>query len=238
MRPPHQTFYNGVKLVDPATRRDLAEFGWSYLSFYGNQEDLVNFAREFGAPMSSRRNGPLVDELRPTARAAANPRSLSAEHGEQAFPFHTDAAYQRIPPRYVLLRIVRGEDSARPTLLLDFAQLSIEEEEMQLLRREVWTVFGARSRFFSPLINEVLVPGHTVLRFDPSCMHPATDGFGVGRSVLDRAIGVSDPVQIRWEKGGLIVIDNWRMLHARPPEPAHGDSNRVLERVLVTAPST
>lgn len=226
------------KLFDPATRRDLAEFGWSYVSFRGDQQDLLNFARELGVPVSSRRNGPLVDELRPTAKVAANPRSLSAEHGEQAFPFHTDAAYQRIPPRYVLLRLVSGEDSARPTLLLDVKELSIEPEEMQLLRREVWTVFGARSRFLSPLINETLVPEHTILRFDPSCMHPATDGFGASRSILDRAIGTGEPVQIEWERGSLLVIDNWRMLHARPPRPAQDDSNRVLERVLVTATST
>lgn len=213
---------------------DLVERGWTMVDFSGTQSDLLQFAQTLGRPIPSRRGSQLVDSLKPVVPTEANPRSMSARFGVGAFPFHTDAAYIRLPPRYMILRLAEGKENLRPTLILSIEALNLSASDLRLLKREVWLVNGGHGRFLSPLVNDTLVPGTTVLRFDPCCMRPATEGFGTSQQIIEQAIRDASPINVDWVRDRLLVLDNWRVLHARADQPQEQDANRVLERVLIS----
>jgi hypothetical protein len=56
-------------------------------------EDLLCFSRRLGDPVPGRRRA-TVEVLSPLAPEAARPRSLSALHGSNTFPLHTDGAHR------------------------------------------------------------------------------------------------------------------------------------------------
>jgi alpha-ketoglutarate-dependent taurine dioxygenase len=40
-------------------------------------------------------------------------------------------------------------------------------------------------------------------------------------------------VNVKWQRGDVLVVDNWRMLHARAPGGSDDAGIRRLERILV-----
>lgn len=128
----------------------LAPNPWSLLE-WPSEKELLPLAERFGSPVSVRRSDAVASLLRPTTKSEASPRSLSALHGTGAFPFHTDCAHHRIPPRFTLLRLAHRSESDRPTLLLPLKELALNEAEAARLRNTVWLVNGGRvDAFASP----------------------------------------------------------------------------------------
>ncbi len=78
---------------------------------YSAKRDLAALGRELGTPIPSRPSGPDVDRLVPNQPDQAPARSLSARYGVGEFPFHSDCAYYKILPRWVLLRLAAGSAS-------------------------------------------------------------------------------------------------------------------------------
>ena len=215
-------------------KRDLEESGFS-LILRPSAESLLPLAELFGQPRPSRTGGPLVDMLKPTPAEEAAPRSLSARYGLGAFPFHTDGSAERLPPRYILLRLAPGiEGSGRPTTLVDSKRLPFTPQDLAALMREIWFVNGGRGRFLSPVLNTSLVANHEVLRFDLDCMIPALAHFTTTAERLQETCASADQVDIHWEPGIVLAFDNWRVLHARRTgSEQHASEERVLERVSI-----
>jgi len=213
-------------------RQKLLQDGWLER---GCREgaDIMRIAQQLGRPVPSRRNAPLIDRLMPTRQEDAHPRSLSAVYGVGEFPFHTDAAYVPVPPRFMLLHLVEGT-SDRPTLLHDVYLFPFTEEEKRIMSREVWLVNGGRGRFLTSLINDTLMPGFTIVRHDRGCMKPAYQTFGQSSLILEGYCRKTDPLTISWTRELVLILDNWRMLHARGRSSDVDNECRILERVLVT----
>jgi alpha-ketoglutarate-dependent taurine dioxygenase len=75
-----------------------------------------------------------------------------------------------------------------------------------------------------------------ILRYDRDCMRPANKSFGRSERVIKAASERSAAIAISWAADRLIILDNWRLMHARAPKPDNEDlGSRVLERVLVTS---
>lgn len=217
-------------LVVSAQERELLSVrGWVELCFPA-REDLLVLAATFGEPCSLRRDGPLIDRLSPTQRQSARPGTMSSYFGIGAFPFHTDGAYLRVPPRFIVLRLAPGSRSQRPTLLFDGASLGTSREEKQALARDVWFVRGGIRNFLSSVVNDTVIPGHIVVRFDRCCMTPATPHSRELARILDIALESNNPVQIDWIEDRALVLDNWRMLHARGNCHTESSETRLLER--------
>lgn len=213
---------------------ELSIHGWTVVPFNGDQGQFLSFANSFGDPIPSRRTGTLVDILVPSLPQDARPRSMSAIFGEGAFPYHTDAAYLRIPPKYVLLRVVSGQECTRDTLLLDTKIIFLSALEQKIIRNEVWLVNGGRGRFYSPIINNDLIEGVSIVRYDLNCMRPVTrKAYEIGRSFWGALHNVPN-IPFSWRGGFILLIDNWRMLHARGPKPTSSEKDRVLERILIS----
>ena len=195
--------------------------------------ELIELARSLGTPHPTRHGGPIIDRLAPTEKEKARPGTMSCRLGFEKFPFHTDGAHRRIPPRFVLLRLADGAHSARPTLVCTFSNLSLSTEHIQTLMRDVWIVRGNRRPFLSPILSDAAVHGYTLLRFDRFCMKPASARSERSAQILEFALEKANPVEVTWASNRALVLDNWRALHARGEGPLDRNEGRILERVSV-----
>jgi alpha-ketoglutarate-dependent taurine dioxygenase len=188
------------------------------------------FAAELGEPVPTRSGGPVVDELSPVDPSAARKRSLSAVHGVGAFPFHTDGAHHRLPPRWVVMRCAEpGGD--RPTLLVDGAQLPLHRRHWRTVERAVWWVHSGMRSFPASIVGRS--PRGRFLRYDRGCMAPAHPVFAEAAHMLEAAIGATTHLPLSWKVNDVVVFDNWRVLHARGSTSLPDTSVRLLERILV-----
>jgi hypothetical protein len=193
-------------------------------------EEFEALAGDLGRPVAVRRGGPTTDELMPTAKGQAAARSLSAIYGLGSFPFHTDAASHRVPPRYLLMRLADGVSSTTPTLLVDADPRSFCLHDSKVLMRERWLVRGGLGRtFYAPVLD----PSQRFLRFDTGCMSPPSGTVLRGHEIIDRRLARTPPVAIEWATNVTLIADNWRVLHSRPGV-ALADERRILLRKLLT----
>jgi len=192
-------------------------------------DEFKVLARSLGEPVPVRPSGALMDCLRPVSAADAPARSLSALHGLGTFPFHTDAAHHRVPPRYLLLRLADGATSETPTLLVDSDPSYLSRSDAATLSRETWLIQGGFGRtFYSPVLDR----SRMLLRFDLGCMRQPAGTRLRAPEILERLLGNSQVVEVAWQPRTTLVLDNWRVLHGRPAVDA-SDTGRVLMRQLL-----
>jgi len=164
-------------------------------------------------------------------RASATPNTYSGIYGLQRFPFHTDLAHWRVPPRYLLLRCVTGYPDV-PTLLID-GRTVISAVTLDILTRAIFKPRRPKDGLVSLLrlcepINEGLR-----LRWDEVFLKPASKIGCIADQCVRAEIAECEPLSIALAaRGDTLLIDNWRMLHARSPVPV-GRENRKLERVYL-----
>ncbi|HXE43040.1 MAG TPA: hypothetical protein VN516_08450 [Candidatus Baltobacteraceae bacterium] len=190
---------------------------------------MLALAMKLGQPTVSRKEGSLIDELRPTPREWANPASLSARYGIGAFPLHTDTAHWRKPARYVILRAVQISRGNRPTLLLDKDSLDFELGDRFLLKRAVFTVRNGRNSFLTTIFPE----DEKFLRFDRDCMFPKTSSSTCALDLILSAVEKRPTIKIHWRINDTLVFDNWRFLHGRNQQVGKHVDRRLLHRILV-----
>lgn len=188
-----------------------------------------DLATALGDPTADRRDPQLIRSIRPQDLTEAKENTLSSRYGLGPFPFHTDVAHWTTPARYVLLYCVDPGSGARPTLLSDSVRWNLSRTESRLLCNEVWKT-GHRS----PRLCTVgsMADGTVNIRFDPGCMLPLTEGARKTQQIIEAALGRAPQDRIDWRPGDLLVIDNYRVLHARGSTLAR-DTDRILERILV-----
>lgn len=218
-----------IPLID---ENQLAKRGWIEFTC-DPSTNILTLANTLGRPVQSRINNDLVDRLVPIKQKNAHPKSLSAIYGTGEFPFHTDCAYMHIPPRYTLLRLSEGY-SDRATLLVDSYSLPFSVEERQIMLRDVWFIKGGHRKFLSTILNINLVPNSTIMRYDPGCMRPANPTFSHSADILNLYCSQATPTQIIWNVGKVLILDNWRILHARGSSLLGDTEHRILERVLIS----
>jgi L-asparagine oxygenase len=207
----------------------LQQTGWVIVENIDNQGAFLELANRLGVPVAPG-GRPLIQQLVPVAPHAAPPATYSARFGLDAFPLHTDMANWTTPPRYVVLRNAHMP-SAVPTLLLDAFPLLPDELVATLARSAFCTRCGPRGFLCSALS---IARGQPRLRWDSVALKPiddySADAARAFADILDTA-GGKRQVEVDWHRTGTaLVIDNWRLLHARPRAE---DPSRRLERILV-----
>lgn len=186
-------------------------------------------ARFIGCPIIPWGMTGIVQNLSP--RAMATPNTYSGLFGFGLFPYHTDLAHRRVPPRYLMLRCVRGYDDV-PTLLVDGHAIVTEIGS--------GTIERALVKARRPQLGELrlmrlqqTIDGDRLLRWDQTYLRSASQIGEYAIARVQAALELATPVQVSMtEEGDVLVIDNWRMLHARPPVP-EGRRDRKLERVYL-----
>lgn len=180
--------------------------------------------RSHWTAISTRRGGPSVDTLRPTSRAEAHPRSLSALSGFGAQPLHTDGAHSRQPPD--LLVLYAPQTSSISTVLWSTAHSGVPGTIRDDMQHGLFVVDPGESPFLAPAMDG----GR--LRFDPGCMAPAD--ARARRVVEFFAERRPSAFEHEWSTPHLaLIIDNNRTLHAR--NDATAEPGRVLHRISLRA---
>ncbi len=189
---------------------------------------LLHFARQWGEPIPARRGGDVVDILRPHDRSEARPHTLSSTYGLNAFPFHNDTVHWTTPSRYLCLACVDPGKGRRTTSLVSLAPILALNGLADQIGEGVFLIRSGRHSFYSSIASR----GRPWLRYDPGCMMPtssrALDSWGQMQNVIESR----SPVQIQWQEGDLLVLDNWTVLHRRG-EAVQPDPTRRLARVLL-----
>lgn len=225
------TYWAGLEISEELGERweELRKDGYTLLRT-PDARSLLCLASELGVPMPSRPGQPLVAELRPELSHAARTSSMTSRFGLHSFPLHTDGAFLRSPPRFLILRCKQDSVGGRPTVILD-PHPFIADRLCDQLRTHLWLV-DVRPAFYCSLVQDI--GDSSCLRWDPNILKPAhrsarstTDDFRV-------VLKASCPISIKWEPTLTLVVDNWRLLHARADRPEGVRyEDRVLQRVLV-----
>ncbi len=191
-----------------------------------NDYELIDFANSLGKPIPSRVKGPLIDNLIPLYNNDAHEQSLSAKYGINDFPFHTDGAYFEIPPRYIVLRYIRGIDNPTPTVVCDMK--NIVEKDKNMLKHSIWKV-KSRSGFF---LSTILSEENNVFRYDKCVMQPSISHNNNSQYFEDLVSGLPKE-EIRWSLNKTVVLDNWTFLHSRPKVKNMEINFRTLQRIMI-----
>lgn len=192
-------------------------------------EDLIDIANTLGEPISSRRNGKVIDRLSPKNSENSYKNSLSRTYGLDSFPLHSDTAYFKIPVRYILLYCKNPGTGERPSYLYDASLLLNIHDDMRFkLSNTIFKVVNGRNSFLSTIYNS----DSNFFRFDKNCMK-STDSEGDELlNEIDSLVQENDIKKIAWSEGDLLIIDNWRLLHGRGSSQSE-DSERLLYRLSI-----
>ena len=193
---------------------------------------FLQLADSLGRRVPSWRGGSTIDRLAVVHSVDAPRNSFSFIFGDGGFPFHTDMARTIRPPRYVIMRLASSSVDVRPTLLIDFQQLVLSFDARTALESEIWMV-KSRPSFPSSVVTNVS-ESLQFLRYDPVCMIPATRRASIAGRDFEKALAATNPIPYHWRPTHALVMDNWRILHARSADRVAQDNSRILERVQVS----
>ncbi len=211
---------------------DLNEKGWfqTRISNDVNLHDvLTEYANELGDPIKGRKSADIVQKLVPISKEGAHPCSLSSRYATGAFPLHVDTAHWVTPCRYLVFGCMDEGESVRPTILLDFNSLQLTKEETDYLYNSPFIIKNGRNSFY----GNILAKNREFMRYDSGCMTPANSSAHKIEDLLSSKRVRESLTEIHWEKGMVLVIDNWRIMHGRG-NPMKNGVERELYRVLVS----
>ncbi len=203
---------------------------------------LLTVARRLGQPVGyePEHGGGLVQNLVPVNDAEGRQLSTSSD---VLLEFHTETAFHRHRPRYLLLLCLRGDPEASTlvasvTWALD--QMSVEHREILAeprFRLGVDESFAGERTDRLGRRRAVLSgdPFEPDLTFDADLMVGTDPAASAALDALRRALA-DVTLSIVLEPGDLLVIDNHRVVHGRSPFRARYDgTDRWLQRAFVVA---
>ncbi|MER8374527.1 hypothetical protein [Mesorhizobium sp. M0488] len=209
---------------------ELQEHGYLFLEgFYADHEHL-DAVSVIGKPQALG-SGLALHVLTPTDPNRATPNTYSGMFGRGIFPFHTDLAHWRRPPRYMLLRCDIGFEDV-PTLVVDGREVVAKAGRDLISRALVQPRRPIRGKL--PLLKLMQsIDDHDLIRWDEIFIKPASDNGKAGMTAFKTALEMCRPKAICLvSRGDTLVLDNWRMLHARAPVGNEHASRRILRSYL------
>jgi L-asparagine oxygenase len=208
--------------------RDALQTRGYYFIHATDASQLEGLCLSLGVPKSSRLGTAPIRDISPQI-IPDRKNTLSGRYGLDAFPFHTDTAFWRVPARYVLLRCVNPGSGCRPTLLNDSREWNLSDSDTRLLENSVWRTTNSSSFLCSVIVRN---NSQYLLRFDRDCMRPMTRKSLDAYKVIEAKTCQPSAIRVDWHTNDLLIIDNHRLLHARGAAIAP-DLDRVLTRVLI-----
>ena len=209
-------------------RENIEETGYSSLHLSSLTSTSLS---ELGKVADFTRDRP-VHVLRPLANSRSTPNTYSGRYGFGRFPFHTDFAHWPRPPRYILLRCVKGYAEVT-TDLIDGHSVTRAIGQKQLFRSLVRPRRPLEGRLPILRLWEPVDARESLLRWDEEYLRPASTAGQVGIAAIAQAIAKTGVTSISLaEPGDALLIDNWRILHSRSAVPP-SCVQRIIERVYL-----
>lgn len=174
-----------------------------------------------------------VQKLNSRELYEAPPNTYSGIFGRSEFPLHTDLAHWARPPRYLVLRCVRGVSTVA-TRVLDGRGI-ISELGMETLRMAVVQPRRPMRNGMQllRLLERCDGPPHFLLRWDSVYLRPSSIvGVNACEAVRRFLSRVTPTETTLVHPGDTLIVDNWRCLHGRAAA-TDGASGRRIERVYL-----
>jgi Taurine catabolism dioxygenase TauD, TfdA family len=141
-------------------------------------------------------------------------------------PMHTDAAYFPIPPRYIMFECIEPGETACQTHVWTFDWNKLLKDQPDILVQPGWIARGERKAPFNCQVLTTTSNGRKFLRFDPLCMTPPSNLVNTA-AVSDALCRYANRINFSWRKGDILIVDNWRCLHARGVGADRAPSRRL-----------
>lgn len=205
--------------------------GYAFLSDFLPKASGIEALTSIGIPSHINFDKP-VHRLLPRSKTETSPNTYSGIYGLKEFPFHTDFAHWRTPPRYFFLRCVVGYENV-PTILIDGLEI-IDETSASIFGRALMQPRRPVSGSLHILRLYHRMQGVCgMIRWDEEFIRPASEAGKFGSELLKAKIAHANHIPVALvNPGDTIVIDNWRILHGRSPIPS-GCEGRIIERAYL-----
>lgn len=223
--------------MDMSAKAELIKQGYLLLKQWNVGRSTREVAQQIGLILDTEKVAinhkvSTVQTLRPLDANILSSNTYSGTFGRDEFPLHTDYAHWNTPPRYLILRCVKGS-SAVSTHVLPFAILLNEAE--QYINR---AVIAPRRKYPSQSVCTMPVIFYRSnvkgFRWDSlflKTLNAAAKKTGdLIRSFEEASIAMFylvDPFDT-------LIIDNWRVLHGRSSVPANAE-DRNIERIYLSS---
>lgn len=206
---------------------------------------LTVVGRRLGYPTGYRelREGSVLQDVYPSPNA----HYLSSETSETLLEFHTEMAYHRRQPHYVLLACSRADHEGKAATQVASVRRALPllsaETRRYLLERpmpcRVDMAFRGDDPEYGPTTSvRVLAgdPDDPLLGYDRELLTPDTEEGRQAFTEITKALdSVTENVYLR--PGDLLVVDNYRTTHARTPfSPRWDGRDRWLHRMYIRVP--
>jgi alpha-ketoglutarate-dependent taurine dioxygenase len=208
--------------------RELERDGYTFMRNV-SETNLAQLAQKLGPIRVDPRSPVPVRDIRPQPVHSAKNNTLSSRYGTGAFPFHTDTAHWDRPARFLALYCVDPGEGKRSTILQDTRLWRLDYAENELACRALWKTGHVGPRLCT--IAEG-THGEVFIRYDMDCMRPMTKEAREVKTFVEARISSTPTIQIDWQTECLLVLDNYRMLHARGTSIAP-DTSRIHKRILI-----
>lgn len=206
-------------------KRDGYVFLREYMKHFTTEEFLRHFKESEGLEQASN-----IHKLVPAKMKDSTPNTYSGQYGYNDFPMHTDLAHWARPPRYILLRCIKGCSSVA-TKLLDGNELVGDLGKRTLERTLVKPRRPINGEI--PLMRVFQSGTPSLFRWDNTFIVPASPAGKDGVFSIKLKIEEADKKHVYLhQKADSLVIDNWRMLHGRS-KITDGYEDRIIERVYL-----
>jgi hypothetical protein len=226
-----------MNLEQLTTPKNFTEGIWSALESRGycvldginDTAQHFDLARSLGC-IQRDLDGSLLKRLFLRDSLQARGPSLCSKYGKGAYPFHTDTASWADPIRLLCMRAVDG-DFRRGTRVISGSEFFGAFPE-SLVRRSCWATMNGRRSFYCGMEWGNGPDLCRRYRCDTACMTPINEAAKQLSSMLHERSSLDIGMRIEWQPGRVLILDNWRMLHARC-RPVVNEGERVLERIYI-----
>ena len=206
----------------------LSREGFVFVPRYRPDLDTATTAALLGAP-EKLQGIPAVQRLAPRTVHESTPNVYSGNFGLVAFPLHTDLAHWFSPPRFLMLRCLRG-DSRVATYVVPWTRLLKGFALSKATRARFRPRRAVNGRLYL-LPFHVKSPEIELRRWDSVFLKADnTEAVELARH-LERVTATVAKFVFRYP-GDTLLIDNWRVLHGRSAVPST-ESKRLVERVYL-----
>ena len=211
-------------------RDELRRAGYCFVADLAPWLTTLALCKLIGEPIKLGEGSPVHQLTAKTTNASRN--SYSGIYGLGRFPMHTDMAQWQVPPRFLMLRCVRGAPDVA-TLLRDSRPIVSKLGTSALHRALVRPRRPLRGKVQLLHLLESSQESDGLFRWDQTFLEPATAAskeiFAQVRIELDAEADVA----IRLENAAdTLVFENWRMIHARGPVTLTS-TERTVDRVYL-----
>lgn len=172
-----------------------------------------------------------VQTLKPRRKKKKLNNQYSGTFGLGSFPLHTDLAHWLRPPRYLVLRCIKGSSDVATTLIS--SSLILSSIDKNILKR---AVVSPRRLDKKPCLLPLIFTVNDVVafRWDSLFLNPVNKQARLIFKSMETITSESNITKLLYlsESGDTLIIDNWKNLHGRT-SVKEKDTNREIERVYL-----